>query len=365
MDNDQSRYGLRAILQTGNLFRLSAIGVVAAASVGVYAYLGGWLTPAALTQDAMINRFQAVNGTHPGFRRNHAKGVCITGYFEPNGAGESLSKASVFQPGRIPVEGRFALAVGAPNIPDSGKLVRSMALRFQPADGQEWRTGMNDIPVFPVRDAQAFYDQLLAAKPDPATGKPDPAKMSTFLAAHPETAKAFALITSRPFSSGFDDAQYNGLNAFRFIAADGKSTPVRWSMVPQQPVEPEPANAPATPDYLFDTLATKIASAPLRWNLLITIGEAGDVTSDATIAWPADRKSVDVGTLTIDAIKAEEQGNCRDINFDPLVLPDGIEPSDDPLLSARSAAYSVSFRRRAGEDHTPSEVQPADIAGGK
>jgi len=35
-----------------------------------------------------------------------------------------------------------------------------------------------------------FYDQLLASAPDPATGKPDPARMSAFLAKHPETAKA-------------------------------------------------------------------------------------------------------------------------------------------------------------------------------
>jgi len=32
--------------------------------------------------------------------------------------------------------------------------------------------------------------------------------------------------------------------------------------------------------------------------------------------------------------------------FDPLVLPAGIAPSDDPLLSARSAVHSQSFTRR-------------------
>jgi len=38
-------------------------------------------------------------------------------------------------------------------------------------------------------------------------------------------------------------------------------------------------------------------------------------------------------------------------------LPSGIEPSDDPPLSARSAAYSTSFTRRAGEEKEPSAVQ--------
>jgi hypothetical protein len=48
-----------------------------------------------------------------------------------------------------------------------------MALSFRPRDAEEWRTGMNDIPVFAVRTAEAFNEQLLASKPDPATGKPD------------------------------------------------------------------------------------------------------------------------------------------------------------------------------------------------
>jgi catalase len=59
----------------------------------------------------------------------------------------------------------------------------------------------------------------------------------------------------------------------------------------------------------------------------------------------------------VNALQTEAAGNCRDINFDPLVLPAGIRTSDDPLLSARSAAYSVSFTRRAGEPKSPSMVQ--------
>ncbi len=63
-----------------------------------------------------------------------------------------------------------------------------------------------------------------------------------------------------------------------------------------------------------------------------------------------------MGTLTIDQIESEATSSARDINFDPLVLPNGISGSDDPLLSARSAAYSQSFTRREGETKTPSAV---------
>jgi catalase len=56
-------------------------------------------------------------------------------------------------------------------------------------------------------------------------------------------------------------------------------------------------------------------------------------------------EQVDAGTLTIDHVESDATSPARDINFDPLVLPNGIAASDDPLLSARSAAYSVQPRR--------------------
>jgi catalase len=342
--------------------RVVAIGVVIAGIAGLFLYSGGWFTPHALSPKTMIDAFERANGEHPGFRRNHAKGVCVSGYFESNGRGVALSKAVVFLPGRVPVIGRFALAGGQPYVADSAHNVRSMALLFKLPDGEEWRTGINNIPVFPVNSARGFYEQVLASTPDPATGKPDPTKMSAFLAKHPESAKAIQLIRAQPVSSGFADSTYNSLNAFRFINAQGASAPVRWSMTPVQPVELVNAAqpAPAGTNYLFDALIAGIHAHPLQWHLIITLGQPTDPTADATLPWPPDREQVDVGTLTIDQVESEETSPARDINFDPLVLPSGIAGSDDPLLSARSAAYSVSFTRREGEHKDPSAVSTAE-----
>jgi catalase len=353
------RYRLPSLTDKGALARLAVIGAVVAAVAVSFAYAAGWLSPSRLGEVRFVNRFEEVNDVHPGFRRNHAKGVCVTGSFESNGQGVRLSKAAVFRQDRMPVVGRFSLAGGHPFMPDGPKDVRALGLRLQPRDGEEWRMAMIDIPVFAVRDPAALYEQLLAARPDPATGKPDPAKMAAFTAAHPEFAAAMKVITSVPFSSGFADARYNGLNAFRFVSAAGVATPVRWPMVPTEPFAPEsPGQAAATDkNYLFDELIGRLARSPLQWHLIVTIGRPGDATADATVPWPDDRERVDVGTLTLDRAETEAPGNCRDINFDPLVLPAGIEPSDDPLLSARSAAYSESFTRREGESKTPSAVQ--------
>ena len=352
-----------AKLRGASLFlRLALIGLIVGGIFILFLYAGGWFAPHALSPTAMINTFEAANGKHPGFRRNHAKGVGISGYFEGNGNGVVLSKAAIFAPGRVPVIGRFALAGGEPYATDTAHNVRSLAILFHLPDGEEWRSGMNNIPVFPFNSAQGFYDQLQASIPDPATGKPDPEKLKAFLAKHPETAKALQLLHNTPMSSGFANSTYNSLNAFRFINAQGVTVPVRWAMVPVQPFAPIDASSPEKTDtnYLFDALIADVHQHPLQWHLIVTVGQPQDSTADATIPWPADRQQVDVGTLTVERVDSEDTSPARDINFDPLVLPAGIAGSDDPLLSARSAAYSESFTRREGEAKTPSAVSPAE-----
>jgi catalase len=261
------------------------------------------------------------------------------------------------------VIGRFSFGGGDPNVVDAPNMVRGLGLLFRLPDGEEWRTAMVNLPVFPFQTPQAFYDNLVASQRDPKTGKPDPEKMAAFAASHPATMRALGIIQSHAPSSGFDNTAFNSLNAFLFIDAAGKSIPVRWTLAPLQPFAAASAAATAQADksYMFDELIASIQRHPLQWHLLVTIGQLGDPTNDATVAWPDGREQVDLGTLTLDHIESEETSLARDINFDPLVLPSGMAPSDDPLLSARSAIYSQSFTRRAGEAKTPSEISPAEV----
>ena len=349
--------------KTTMVARLALIGVILAAALGTFAYLGGWLTPNVLTPARFVDGFEEVNGVHAGFRRNHAKGVGVSGLFESNGSGVRLSKAVVFQPGQVPVVGRFSFGGGQPDAADTPSAVRGLGLQFSLPDGELWRTAMINLPVFPVRTPEAFYEQLLASKPDPATGKPDPAKVKAFRARHPETVEALKVIEGQPPSSGFGNSTFHGLNAFRFTNAAGDAIPVRWFLRPMQPFEAA-GTPPAQQDkkYLFEALIAQIHRQPLRWHLIVIVGRPGDPTNDATIAWPAGREQVDVGTITLDRVESDDTSPARDINFDPLVLPAGIAPSDDPLLSARSAVYSQSFTRREGETKQPSAITPADVA---
>jgi catalase len=107
--------GLRLTIPTaGTLVRLGAIGAILLGVASLFAYVGGWLSPGRLTQARMMMAFEETYGSHPGFRRNHAKGICVSGWFEGSGQIRRLSKAAVFRPDRVPVIGRFALAGGMP-----------------------------------------------------------------------------------------------------------------------------------------------------------------------------------------------------------------------------------------------------------
>jgi catalase len=349
----------RVPLTAGNRFaRLAGIGVLLLGVVGAFLYLGAWFSPQQLTPARFVDGFERVNGIKSGFRRNHAKGVCVRGFFDSNGQGARLSKAVVFESGRVPVIGRFSLGGGDPHVTDVLNTVRGLGLQFSLPDGEQWRTAMINLPVFPFKDPQAFYDNLVASQRDPNTHQPDPAKVAAFLASHPETGGALAIIKSRAPSSGFDDAVYYSLNAFRFVNADGASSYVRWTLAPLQPYG---AGASQDKNFLFDGLIASIQQHPLQWHLVITVAQPGDPTDNATIQWPEGREQVDVGTLTLDSVESEETSPARDINFDPLVLPAGMAPSNDPLLSARSAVYSQSFTRRAGEMKEPSEITPSEV----
>jgi catalase len=341
------------------LIGLGAVGAFLVVDLGAVAYANNWIGAGRdLTRKTFVDGFTTVFGLHPGFRKNHAKGVAVTGSFDSNGNGRELSRAAVFRPGRTPVTGRFSLTGGNPDVADTPAAARGLGLAFAFPDGTQWRTAMLNLPVFPDSSAQGFYDRLLASKVVPSTGKPDPAAMSAFLAAHPETAAAMTVIKAHPPTPGFADSTYSGLNTFYFVNDSGMRTPVRWSFVPEQQAL---AAQKDTDNGLFDALVRQMRGGPLTWRLMLTVGSKDDPMRDPTLPWPPDRRTIDAGTLTLTTIETEAAGNARDINFDPLVLPDGIEPSDDPLLSARSAVYAASYRARTGQPKTPSAVQVNEV----
>ena len=322
------------------------IAAIVAFAAAAFAYTAGWFSPHRLTPDRMVAAFQSPPPGAPlGHRRNHAKGICFTGIFEANGAGSELSKAQVFAKGQYPVLGRFNLGTVNPNAPDATERVRGLSLSITTPDGQEWRSAMINAPVFAVSTPDAFYELLRAA------GSKDPNAMPTFVGAHPEFAKFGAWATTGTWTGSYAEERFNGLNSFIFTDNSGAEHAVRWSMIPAaQPAAVSPEElAKRGPDFLEQEIAERVHSGPLRWTLSVTAANPGDPTADPTVAWPEDRRTIEVGALLVQKIEAEPDGPCRDINFDPTVLPSGIRTSDDPFPAARSAAYAKSYDLRTSE----------------
>jgi catalase len=324
---------------------LVLIAVVISGGAAAFAYTAGWFSPQRLTPDKLVDALTPPTGEPLGHRRNHAKGICFAGVFEANGAGTALSHARVFTRGQYPVLGRFNLGTADPNARDATVRVRGMGLRISTPDGQEWRSAMIDPPVVPVSTPQAFYKLLVAS------ASKDPNAMKTFAAAHPEFTAFAAWAKTAPWTGSYAEDRFNSLNSFIFTDGSGAEHAVRWSLLPAaQPVPVSPDDlAKRGPDFLEQEITERVRGGPLRWTMVVTIANPGDPTADPSKAWPADRRTVEVGTLMVHGIQAERDGPCRDINFDPTVLPSGIRTSDDPFPAARSAVYAKSFDRRTAE----------------
>jgi catalase len=256
------------------------------------------------------------------------------------------------------VVGRFNFSTTDPNAPDATSRVRGMGLQITTPDGGVWRSAMIDPPFFPVASPDTFYALLQAS------ASKDPDAMKNFAGAHPEIQAFGAWAGSAPWAESYAEEPYNGLNAFLFIDKSGASHAVRWSLKPQAEVKSMTGEefAKLGPDHLAQEITERVGKGPQKWTMVVTVANPGDPTADPSKAWPEDRKSVEVGTLVVDKIQPEADGPCRDINFDPTILPDGITVSDDPFPAARSAAYRKSYDLRTSEEaqypHSQQGAQP-------
>lgn len=336
---------------------LVLIAAVVGAGAAAFAYTGGWLSPQRLTPEKLVTALAPPGGPAPGHRRNHAKGICFTGIFDSNGAGAELSKAQVFAKGQYPALGRFNIATPDFKAADATVRVRGLGLQIATPDGQQWRSAMIDPPFFPVATPDAFYALLTAS------GSKDPEAMKAVVTAHPEIAAFGGWAQTAPWTGSYAEDRFNSLNSFVFTDGSGAAHTVRWSLLPAAaPVAvPHDQLEKLGPDFLEQDITQRVAAGPQRWTLAVTVADPGDPTADPSKAWPADRRTVEVGTLVVQKIEAEQDGPCRDINFDPTVLPAGIGTSDDPFPAARSAAYARSYNLRTSEH----DAYPGSSTGAK
>lgn len=296
--------------------------------------------------DQLVDALEGTFGKNAGFRRSGAKGICATGFFVGTPDGRELSNAAVFKGAELPTVIRFSIGGGSPKAPDKGK-VRGLSMKISGPGKEEWHQVNISTPVFSAATPASFKEFLEARKPDPAKGGPDPAKVKAYNDSHPDSKPQLDYIAKAPVMSSWATSNYWGVNAFQFADAKGKKVFGKWVLEPARGVEPlSDEQLKALPnDFLVDDLKARVAKGGVAFNFNVQIAEAGDVVNNATVPLPANRKVVTAGRLVIE--KVDETGkSCDSMMFNPLVLPKGITPSDDPILMARPGSYAVSLGRR-------------------
>jgi catalase len=286
-------------------------------------------------------------GPYKGLRANHNKGIVVTGTFIPSTSAAKITKAAHLQNTPSKVMVRFSNAGGVPTIEDTNPNAnpRGIAIRFELPDGSITDIVSLSINAFPVSTPEAFLEFLnarIATKPD----SPKPTPVEKMVAATPSLQKFIAI--PKPFPVSFATHNYFGINAFEFTNSRGEKHYVRYQIVPMNGQELLSADevAKAKPNYLFEELPQRLKKGEAKFRLLAQVAAKDDVVNDPTVVWPNDRKLVELGIISLETPVADNAAAEKTLAFNPLILLDGIAPSEDPVLLARPGAYAVSVGRK-------------------
>lgn len=324
--------------------------VLAAASAGdqaAYAADGGApaaVQAASLAQELVAAFDRLFKGPYPGARAIHTKGIALRGTFTADPAAQSLSSAEHLRAGGppVPVIVRFSDFSGIPSQADGkpGTNPTGMSIKFLLPNDVDTDIVAHSYNGFPVATPEDFLGYVNAV------ASSDPAARSAFFASHPAAQRFVDAPKPTPVSYGTET--YFGVDAFRFVNAAGVGRFGRYRIEPVAGDQylSSSAEAAIKPDYLDDEMPARLAAGPVRFRLLVQFAGPGDAVTDPSIAWPDQRPTVVLGTLSLTEMMDSASPEAKALFFNPMNLVPGIAPSDDPLLAARTRSYTISYRRR-------------------
>ena len=310
--------------------------------------LGAAGAPLAQAQDTgptgLVDALNGTFGSHAGMRASHAKGFCAAGEFQPTKSARDFVDGPLFGQKSVPANVRFSVGGGNPKASDKSRSVRGLAMRLA-AGSENWDLLLISEPAFFAATPESFVSFLQARVPDPATGKPDPARIAAHNAAHPDGARQPALLAAHAAPSSYASTPYFSNNAFVFSGRGKNAQHARIVAEPFAPVQFLSADEERTlPDlFLQDELARRMSAGPVGFTLYAQLPAPGDSLVDPSTVWQGAGK-VELGRLLVKGQAPADA--CNGVVYMPLALPTGITASDDPILHARGAAYAVSLSRR-------------------
>ncbi|THK42181.1 catalase family peroxidase [Methylophaga sp. SB9B] len=301
-----------------------------------------------VTEKLVNTLSELAGGPHAGIRSNHAKGLMASGYFEASKEASDITYAPHFNFPKTDVVVRFSNASGVPDIADSSPdgFPKGMAIRFMLPEEEYTDIVVISVERFPVKNPEDFLELLTAIK-DSANAQTKPTPIEAFLEQHPETLSYVQLAKPAPMS--YATEKFHGINAFEFENEQGKTVYGRYLITPLNGPEylSDEEREQAANNYLLDELPVRLKDdGEAKFIIAVQIAEEGDAITDPTVVWPADRKIVELGTLTLTEMMKDAASYEKANMFNPLALPEGISPTNDPILLARPVSYAISFGRR-------------------
>lgn len=298
--------------------------------------------------EALVDTLTTLSsGPHKGYRANHAKGVMLEGSFTPSSTAAAISKAPHLQNEESAVTVRFSNATGVPNIPDANANANphGLAVRIQLPDGSYTDIVAISVNAFPSATPEEFLG-LLNAIAETGASKAKPTPIEKYLGSHPAALKFVS--TPKPAPVSFATLPFYGVNAFKFTNAQGESHYGRYQITPILGTQylKDDVVEKAAPNYLMEDIVERVKTNVVSYKLSLQVADQADVVNDPTVIWPSDRPVIELGVLNLKTAVKDNEAVQKGIMFNPLVLPEGVDPSEDPILLARPAAYAVSYGRR-------------------
>ena len=297
----------------------------------------------------------------------HARGAAAHGVFKGYGTAANVTKAAFLQKDvETPVFTRFSPVIGSRGSMDTARDTRGFATKFYTTEGV-YDLVANNIPVFFIQDGIKFPDVIHAAKPHPDREIPQAQTAHDtfwdFMSLHTEAMHhTIWFMSDRGIPIAYRTMEGFGVNTFRMINAEGKSTLVKFHWKPKAGVhsllwEEAQIIAGVDPDFHRRDLADAIeAGAYPEWELGIQtfpdtpeqMFEGIDLL-DSTKIVPEELVPVQpIGLLTLNRNPSNYFAETEQVAFHPGHLVPGIDVTDDPLLAGRLFSYLDTQLMRLG-----------------
>jgi catalase len=297
----------------------------------------------------------------------HARGYGAHGFFENYEPLDELTAADLFQRAgeRTPAFVRFSTVAGNKGSGDLARDVRGFAVKLYTKAGN-WDLVGNNIPVFFIQDPIKFPDLIHAAKPEPDRGFPQAQTAHDnfwdFASLMPEaTHMLMWAMSDRAIPRSFRFMEGFGVHTFRLVAADGKSTYVKFHWKPKQGLqsvvwdEAVKLNG-ADPDFHRRDLWDAIGQGDFpEWELGLQLFDDDfadqfefDVLDATKIIPEEDAPIRIVGRLVLDRVVDNFFAETEQVAFCTQNIVPGIDFTNDPLLQGRNFSYLDTQVKRLG-----------------